>query len=84
LPYGAATFELYQRLIAVRRRHPWLTDADIAVREVSNRVIVIDLSGDGERIVLALNISDDAVPVGDHTVAAHGWLVVEPGGLSTS
>jgi glycosidase len=84
LPYGAATFELYQRLIAVRRRHPWLTDADLAVREVSNRVIVIDLSGDGESIVLALNISDDAVPVGDHTVAAHGWLVVEPGGLFTS
>ncbi len=77
LPYGAPTFELYQRLIAVRRRHPWLVDAVLDVRELANEHIVIDLTSGDRRLSLALNISDEPVAVGDRSVPAHDWLLVE-------
>ena len=89
LPFGAGVRELYQRLFALRRRHPWLVDAHVSTRELSNEFVEIDLTGrDGEgRIVLALNLSDQArqMPAGEELtdsdpapghVAAHGWAVV--------
>ncbi len=89
LPFGGAVRELYQRLFALRRRHPWLVDAHIATRELSNEYVEITLTGrSGEgTLVLALNLSDQArtMPAGEELtdsdpstghVAAHGWAVV--------
>lgn len=78
LPFGAEALELHQRLIGLRRNHPWLVDATLAVREVTNTTMVIDLTAQGSaaadpahRLTLALNIGDDpftvATPAADPT-----------------
>ncbi len=90
LPFGTAVRELYQRLFALRRRHPWLVDARVSTHELSNEFVEIHLTGrnDEGRIVLALNLSDQArpMPAGEEMtdsdpapghVAAHGWAVVK-------
>ena len=87
LPFGAPVRELYQRLFAVRRRHPWLVDAAVSTGELANEYAEIVLTGSGGTVVLALNLADQAHgrpagdlltasdPSSDH-VAAHGWAVV--------
>lgn len=59
-----AVLELYRRLIAFRRRHPWLTDARIATSAVANRYLRItatprdETTGDAP-LTLVLNLADD-------------------------
>ena len=89
---GAPIMELYQRLIAVRRRHPWLVRADVQVVAVTNETILItctsEAGGSHHEIALALNVDDAARPMpagiviaqsGDDLleVEAHGWAVLE-------
>ncbi|MEU9830933.1 alpha-amylase family protein [Streptosporangium sp. NPDC048047] len=95
-PYGPApdhsdaeTLRLHQRLIGLRRRHPWLHRACSRTRVLSNRQYVITLEAEGEALDLALNLDDAELPVGpatvldadpasrglDGVVAPHGWSV---------
>lgn len=89
LPFGRDVHDLHRRLIGMRRRAPWLVDAALAVRSVTNTTIVIDLTGpDGQRMTLALNASDEPFEVaaddgaadgadGEHiTVDPQGWAVL--------
>jgi len=89
LPFGRHVYDLHRRLIGVRRDHPWLVDAALAVRSVTNRTIVIDLTGHADqRMTLALNVSDEpfeclagatadgATGGSTLTVAPHDWAVV--------
>ncbi len=89
LPFGASTLEVYQRLIGLRRRHPWLTRASVSTRELSNEFVIVELTSDDERLDVALNLADTAaaLPLGEvltvssvgiDAVPAHGWAVVKP------
>lgn len=69
LPFGAAIHETYQRLIGLRRRHPWLADAEVTTSEVGNESIRITLTGPEESLHLLLNIGD-----AEHEgTPAHSW-----------
>ena len=55
--------ELYRRLIAFRRRTPWLTDARIVTSDVSNTYLQItatarDTSSGEAPLTLVLNLAD--------------------------
>lgn len=75
VPSGTAsrTLELHQRLLALRRRHPWLHRARSTVREVTHEVLVYDVvapEGDpdaapGARLTVALNMSESPHPLPD-------------------
>ncbi len=49
---------IYQSLIGIRRRHPWLVDADIFTCELRNEYIRYRLSGDGEWMEVALSLGE--------------------------
>ena len=73
LPFGKPTLAVYQELIGIRRRHPWLTDAVVTTSEVTNTSIAIHLDGDddGQHLTLRLNIGDEEVG----GLQPHGWSV---------
>lgn len=87
-----AIWSVYQRMISLRRRHPWLTRAVTRTVEVSNDHLVVEATGpDGHRLVLGLNLADDpfrlpsggepveaGAPVRDQAVAPHSWAVLQP------
>lgn len=88
-PRNDRLFHLYQRLIGLRRRHPWLHRAHTEQLELSNEHARFALTADGERLVLAINLSDSAIRLqgglldaddqtrADATVVApHGWAVM--------
>ncbi|MGY5766509.1 alpha-amylase family glycosyl hydrolase [Brachybacterium sp. DNPG3] len=62
--------EAHRRLLGLRRRHPWLQTASVHVPEdaLANEHALIELRArtGGERLLLALNLSDEpaALPVG--------------------
>ena len=65
---NAGVLELYRRLIAFRRRTPWLTDARIVTSDVSNTYVQITAtprdSGEGEpALTLVLNLADQAAGI---------------------
>jgi glycosidase len=67
-PAGTAgeTYELHQRLIGVRRRHPWLAAARIGEPLLlTNEAIATDVraTDGGGRLVTVLNVGDDEVRV---------------------
>ena len=76
LPYGAPVHAAYQQLVALRRRHPWLVDAAVSVRAVTNETIVIDLARGGRHLALALNVGTKPLRVEGRTVAAHDFAVI--------
>lgn len=77
LPYGAPIHAAYQRLVGVRRRHPWLVDATASVREVTNQTLVIDVTaGTDRRLTLALNVGDEPLAVDGQVVAPNDYLVI--------
>ncbi len=90
LPFGRRVYELHQRLFALRRRNRWLWTASVATRDLENAFVVVELTGrDGERLELALNLSDRPYPLpigtvveasdlGASMVPPHGWTVVAP------
>ncbi len=77
LPYGATTFATYQRLLALRRRHPWLVDATITIADLSNETMRLQLSGEGHSLTLALNVSDTPVVLGGLRVGPHDHMIAE-------
>lgn len=86
LPWGADTFELYQRLLALRRRLPWLVDGVVSTRNLANESVVVVVEGPEETVELALNVSEEPVPLprgrvvmasteGADEVPPHGWAI---------
>lgn len=78
-PFGRPTFELHQRLIHLRRSHPWLAWAGLSVGTVTDRAIAISLNGGAQRLSLGLNGGDEPVELpgtnGPLHVEAHGWVL---------
>src|SRR3954447_26444214 len=91
---GDPVFRLHQRLIGLRRRHPWLVRAHTVVESVENRMLVyrsIDRDDRSRWLQVVLNVDDRAyrVPVSSavleasdgssaSSVAAHGWAILGP------
>ena len=71
VPFGKPTLAVHQELIGIRRRHPWLTDAVVTTSDVTNTSIALHLDGDGQHLMLRLNIGDKTVD----GVEPHGWSV---------
>ena len=82
-------FHLYQRLIGLRRRQPWLHRARTEPLELTNDQARFALTHDGQRLVMAINLSDNAMGLGGglvdaddqtranaNSVAPHGWAVI--------
>ncbi len=76
-PYGRETFALYQRMVAIRRRHPWLVDAHLETTDVTNETMRVQLDSGGHRLVLVLNTGDEPTVVDGVGVGAHDFTVVE-------
>jgi glycosidase len=58
-PFGWPTYRLHQRLIGMRRRHPWLVRAQPTVEHLTNRAVALRaLAPEGEVLTL-LNIGDE-------------------------
>lgn len=89
---GEPVLEMYRRLLAIRRRHPWLVRATAEVVAVTNETIVVsctsEAGGGHHEIALALNVDDQPRPMPVGTVIAqsgsdlleveaHGWAVLE-------
>jgi cyclomaltodextrinase / maltogenic alpha-amylase / neopullulanase len=84
--------EVYRRVLALRRQHPWLVDAVTSTEQVTNEHLVVRARarhGD-EALTLALNLDDEpyaltggaaallAVPALEGgAVAPHGWAVLQ-------
>ena len=66
-PDAARTLALHQELIAVRRRHPWITGGTVMEPDhLSNEAIVVRVEGggpDGERPALAVALNLGAEPL---------------------
>lgn len=58
---GVPIYRLHQDLIGLRRRNPWLVRARSEAVHLNNRQMVIKVHADGNRLILALNLADDAV-----------------------
>ncbi|MEV4299265.1 alpha-amylase family protein [Microbispora rosea] len=58
--HGMPVYRLHQRLIGLRRRHPWLVRARTKVEHVANRALALRSEGAAEEVVTLLNIGDDA------------------------
>lgn len=86
---------LYRQLIGLRRRHAWLVDAQVATSDVTSEQMLITARARHETqpaLILALNLSDESVPltpvgqvieagspVEHGRLPAHSWAVVEQG-----
>ena len=70
-PRGQGVLDTYRHLVSVRRRHPWLTRADVSVAEVSGTGITLRLSSGAERLTLTLDTGE-----GDREP---GWWTDEEG-----
>lgn len=57
-PFGAPVRELHQRLIGLRRRHPWLTHARTGVEHLSNTTLALRSSGPDESVLVLLSTDD--------------------------
>lgn len=78
-PFGKPTYELHQRLIHVRRTHPWLAWAGLSVGKVTDQAIAINLNGGAERLTLGLNLGEAPVELpglnGPVRVQPHSWAL---------
>jgi cyclomaltodextrinase len=58
-PEAASVADLHRVLIGVRRRHPWLADADVEEPDVlSNDVLAVRLTSAGNTLAVVLNVGD--------------------------
>ncbi|TDD32398.1 DUF3459 domain-containing protein [Nonomuraea terrae] len=87
---GREVFELHRRLIALRRRHPWLARARTRVTHLDNRTAALHTSAGGPALLTLLNLDDNPYrfPLPDDgpwaagddgdpaLVPAHGWRVL--------
>lgn len=55
-PPAAAMFELHRELIALRRRHPWLTRGQVEVLDTGNGDIRYTVTGGGHRLDASLTL----------------------------
>ncbi len=62
-PYGWDTYRLHQRLIGLRRRHPWLHRAPAAPVDLGNAHISYRVEGDGETLLVALSLNVEAATI---------------------
>jgi glycosidase len=82
---------LYQDLIGLRRRHPWLHRARTSQVALTNTTFVYEVRDGDDALLVALNLADEplARPAGEvlaadddtwgrDDVAPHGWAVVRP------
>ncbi|GIJ73986.1 alpha-amylase [Virgisporangium ochraceum] len=60
-PLGWPTYRLHQRLIGLRRRHPWLTHARTEASDLTNTAVALTSSSGDDRLVTLLNIGDEPV-----------------------
>jgi glycosidase len=89
-PWGAAVFQLHQRLFGLRRRLPWLAQGRARLTATRGAQAELLVEGNGhernghERIRLALNLDDEPMqrPPGEALAgsAANDTRVVEPHG----
>jgi cyclomaltodextrinase / maltogenic alpha-amylase / neopullulanase len=81
-PGGWPVYRLHQRLIGLRRRHPWLARARTTVPHLTSQAIAIRAAGEAAILVL-LNVGDDPVrfpvDVAGLTVAATPRPGARPG-----
>ena len=67
LPEGWPIYRLHQDLIGLRRRNPWLVQARSEALHLANKQIVLRMSAEGNRLLLAFNLDDNrcSLPVPD-------------------
>ncbi len=61
LPFGAELHDHYREMIGIRRRNPWLADAEVTTSAVANTSITIHLADTENRLELRLNIGEEPV-----------------------
>jgi cyclomaltodextrinase / maltogenic alpha-amylase / neopullulanase len=82
----------YQRMVGLRRRHPWLVDAIISTADVANAHLVVYADArrqPARRLTLALNLADEpftspvsgevleaSSPLAETAVQPHAWAVL--------
>jgi glycosidase len=85
------TWSVYQRMISVRRRHPWLSRAHVEIVEVAEEHLLLRATGgEGEALTLVLNLAERPYPLEEtaHVVEAnqlvqhqeippHSWAVLQ-------
>ncbi|MEV0196237.1 alpha-amylase family protein [Nonomuraea sp. NPDC050691] len=57
-PYGLPIYRLHQKLVGLRRRHPWLVRARTDVEHLTNRAAAFRSSAGGQALVTLLNLDD--------------------------
>ncbi|TWP38939.1 alpha-amylase family glycosyl hydrolase [Leekyejoonella antrihumi] len=62
-PDGWPVYRLHQELIALRRRHRWLTYATVEQLHLTNEQLVYRSAYDDNSLVVALSLADDEVTV---------------------
>jgi cyclomaltodextrinase len=81
-PHGWDTYRLHQRLLGLRRRHPWLTRSRSRIEHLTNQAVAIRaVPPAGPGLLLLLNLGDEPYrfPLeGEPSAGPHGWSVVEP------
>ncbi|MEV0632394.1 alpha-amylase family protein [Nonomuraea wenchangensis] len=91
-PAGWPVYRLHQRLIGLRRRHPWLARARTSLPHLTNTAVALESAGPG-RVLTLLNVGDEpyrfpldetglvvaeaSATGGDPClVPAHGWKIL--------
>ena len=85
-PDGWTVYRLHQDLIGLRRRNPRMVRARTETVHLENRQMVIKVSADGNRLVIAFNLDDDhaRLPVGDANGVLMGSGVLARNGSSAT
>ncbi len=69
---GWETYHLHQRMISIRRRHPWLGGVTSTTGHLTNDQLALSAADPdtGTRLVLLLNLAEDEAqfPVGDESI----------------
>jgi len=74
-PLGAEVLALHQQLIALRRDHAWLVDAELSTAEVTTTTMAVHLRQGDQHVALALNVGDEATTVAGQSVPPHAYRI---------
>jgi glycosidase len=58
-PYGWPTYRLHERLIGLRRRHPWLATAATTPIHLTNTAVAFRSAAGDQQVVALLNVGDE-------------------------
>jgi glycosidase len=72
-PFGWPAYRLHQRLIGMRRRHPWLVRARTSVEHLTNHAIAFRSRSVGGEVLTLLNVGDEPYRFPLHT---HGFGII--------